>query len=68
LEYVPQSAKMVDNLMGWQGSSDMLQEVKLKFETKEAAINYANNNKIEFEIIEPKQRRTIIKQYADNFQ
>lgn len=68
LEYMPESRKMVDNLMGWQGSNDMLQEVKLKFDTKEDAISYANNNKIDYEVIEPKQRKVIIKQYADNFQ
>ena len=55
LEYKPESKTIVDNLMGWQGSRDMKQEIKLKFETKEAAINYANNNKIDFEVIEPKQ-------------
>ena len=31
------------------------------------AINYANRNKIEFRLIEPKRRRIVIKSYADNF-
>lgn len=68
LEYLPQERKLVDNLMGWQGSGDMLQEVKLKFESKEEAINFANNNQIEFEVVEPKTKKLIIQQYADNFQ
>lgn len=67
LEYKPESKTIVDNLMGWQGSRDMKQEIKLKFETKEAAINYANNNKIDFEVIEPKQPALQIKSYAENF-
>ena len=34
---------------------------------KELAIAYANKNKIEFEIIVPKERKIIKKSYADNF-
>ena len=54
-------------LMGWESSSDTLTEVKLKFSTKELAINYAKKKKIDFEIIERKKRKTVIKSYADNF-
>jgi hypothetical protein len=68
LEYKPESKKIVDNLIGWQGSSDMKQEIKLRFETKETAIAYAEKNKIPYEIHQPKERKIIIKQYADNFQ
>jgi hypothetical protein len=67
LEYKPESKNIVDNLMGWQGSRDMKQEIKLKFETKEAAINYASNNKIDFEVVEPKEPVLKIKSYAENF-
>ena len=54
-------------LMGWESSSDTNTELKLEFTTKELAINYAKKNKIDFEIIEPKQRKVIKKSYADNF-
>ena len=54
-------------LMGWESSSDTLTELKLQFSSKELAINYAKKNKIEFELIEPKKRKTIKKSYADNF-
>ena len=54
-------------LMGWESSSDTYTELKLEFTTKELAINYAKKNKIDFEIIEPKQRKVIKKSYADNF-
>ena len=54
-------------LMGWESSSDTLTELKLEFSTKELAINYAKNNKIEYEIIEPRKRKTVKKSYADNF-
>ncbi len=54
-------------LMGWESSSDTYTELKLEFTTKELAINYAKKNKIDFEIIEPKQRKVVKKSYADNF-
>ena len=54
-------------LMGWESSSDTYTELKLEFTTKELAINYAKKNKIDFELIEPKQRNVVKKSYADNF-
>ena len=54
-------------LMGWESSSDTLSEIKLEFSTKDLAINYAKKKKIDFEIIEPKKRKTVKKSYADNF-
>ena len=57
----------VNPLMGWESSSDTLTEVKLEFSSKELAINYAKKKKIEFELIEPRNRKTVKKYYADNF-
>ena len=54
-------------LMGWESSNDTLSELKLEFNTKESAIDYAKKNKIEYEIIEPKKRNVVKKSYADNF-
>tara|TARA_B100000941_G_scaffold240653_1_gene184059 strand:+ start:335 stop:616 length:282 start_codon:yes stop_codon:yes gene_type:complete len=57
----------VNPLMGWESSSDTLNELRLEFSTKELAINYAKKMKIDYEIIEPKKRKTVKKSYADNF-
>ena len=54
-------------LMGWESSNDTLSELKLEFSSKELAINYAKKMKIDYELIEPKKRKTIKKSYADNF-
>tara|TARA_B110001452_G_C15171995_1_gene407339 strand:- start:832 stop:1116 length:285 start_codon:yes stop_codon:yes gene_type:complete len=54
-------------LMGWESSSDTYTELKLKFSSKELAIIYAKKNKIDYDLIEPKKRKTIKKSYADNF-
>ena len=54
-------------LMGWESSIDTLSEIKLEFSSKELAISYAKKKKIDFELIEPKKRKTVKKSYADNF-
>ena len=57
----------INPLMGWETSSDTLEEIILKFSTKEKAIEYAKKNNISFKIIEPKKKEFVIKSYADNF-
>ena len=57
----------IEPLMGWDSSTDTFSELRLEFSSKELAIDYANKNKIEFEIIDPKKRKIIKKSYADNF-
>ena len=54
-------------LMGWESSSDTLSELKLEFSSKELALNYAKKKKIDFELIEPRKRKTVKKSYAENF-
>ena len=54
-------------LMGWESSDDTYSELRLEFNSKESAIEYAKKNKINFQLIEPKKRKVIKKSYADNF-
>jgi hypothetical protein len=56
-----------NSLMGWESSSDTLKEVKLKFTSKDKAIDYATANNINFSVIEPKQKTFVIKSYEENF-
>ena len=53
--------------MGWESNDDTMGEITLEFSTKNQAIDYAKNNKIMYEVIEPKKSNYIIKSYADNF-
>ena len=57
----------INPLMGWETSTDTYSEIKLEFKSRDLAIEYAKKNKIDFEIIEPKNRKIIKKSYADNF-
>ena len=54
-------------LMGWESSNDTMSEVKLFFENKNQAINFAKKNNIDYYIIEPQGKKVIKKSYADNF-
>ena len=57
----------INPLMGWESSKDTMSEVKLEFPDKKSAIRYANKNKIEYYVVEPKKRKILIKSYANNF-
>ena len=57
----------INPLMGWESSTDTYSELNLEFKTKELAIEYAKKNKIDYELIEPKNIKINKKSYADNF-
>ena len=67
LEYEPEQAKRLDPLMGWTGSGDMRGQVRLRFDTKESAIAYAESHGIAYTVDDPKPRRQKLKAYSDNF-
>ena len=66
LEYITERPG-INPLMGWQSSTDTLNELVLQFSSKDMAVKYAKKNNIDFEIIEPKSRKIVKKSYADNF-
>ena len=66
LEYIDESTS-INPLMGWESSSNTLSELKLFFDSKDQAIDYANKYKIEFVVIENNQRSFVKKSYTDNF-
>ena len=57
----------INPLMGWETSTDTLEEVILKFPSKEKAIEYAKKNNISYKVIDPNKKKFVIKSYADNF-
>lgn len=69
LEYVSDSAREVDPLMGWTSSSDTQAQVRLRFDTKEAALDYAKAQGIDAVVQEPHKRKQNIRPggYGDNF-
>jgi NADH dehydrogenase len=69
LEYVPAEPRRIDPLMGWTGSGDMAGQVQLRFETREAAIDYARRNGLAYTVEESGKRRANIRPhgYGGNF-
>ena len=69
LDYAPQSARGVDPLMGWTSSGDMDSQVRLRFDSKEAALDYARAHGIDAVVTEPKPRKPNIRKggYGENF-
>lgn len=69
LEFAPAEAREVDPLMGWTSSSDTQAQVKLRFDSKEAAVEYAREHGIEAVVQEPKKRKPNIRAggYGENF-
>ena len=66
LEFITKDTS-INPLMGWESSTDTLEEVVLSFSSKEKAIEYAESNDISYKVIEPKKKEFVIKSYADNF-
>lgn len=69
LEFAPATAREVDPLMGWTSSDDMDSQVHLRFDSRDAAKDYARERGIEFDVIEAHARRPNIRPggYAENF-
>jgi len=69
LEFAPESPRDVDPLMGWTSSSDMNSQVHMRFDSKDAALRYAEEHGIDAIVQEPKPRRANIRPrgYGENF-
>jgi ETC complex I subunit conserved region len=69
LDYAADSARAVDPLMGWTSSSDTQAQVRMRFETKQAALEYAAARGIDAAVTEPQERKPNLRAggYGENF-
>ena len=69
LEFAHSEARRIDPLMGWTSSDDTQTQVRLQFDTKDAAVDYAERHGIQATIVEPQKRATNIRPggYGENF-
>jgi NADH dehydrogenase ubiquinone Fe-S protein 4 len=67
LEFEPETPRMTEPLMGWTATVETQQQVRLAFDSKEAAIAYAERNGIAYEVVPEPPTRMQKKAYADNF-
>ena len=54
-------------LMGWSSSGDTVQALRIKFSSKQAAINFAERQGYDYWVEDPKPEKFKVKSYASNF-
>jgi len=59
--------KFIDPIMGWTGSSDTIQQLRMYFPTLESAIQYARTRGAVVEVESQRSKAAKPKLYADNF-
>lgn len=57
----------IDNLTGWLSADDTKYQIRINFPDLESAENFAKEKKIQYEIIEPRKKKSLNITYADNF-
>lgn len=69
LDFVQDSAREIDPLMGWTSSPDTQSQVRLRFDTREEAEDYARENGIDYVVLQSHSRKANIRQrgYGENF-
>ncbi len=67
LEFVGKTTGKIDPLTGTKRSTDMREQLDLKFETLEQAVAYAKANDIPHQVIQNQKVKRIPRSYADNF-
>ena len=67
LEYTKSDVQYIEPVMNWTGTEGVRSQVKLYFDTQQEAIDFANDNGFDYELIEPKPKKTKPKSYMSNF-
>jgi ETC complex I subunit conserved region len=67
LDFEPETPREIEPLMGWTASSDMKQELRLRFDSKEEAVAYCERHGIPYQVSEPNAPARKKIAYADNF-
>lgn len=69
LDFARASAPGIDPLMGWTSSPDTQSQVRLRFETREEAEDYAREHGIDYIVTQPHARKPNIRArgYGENF-
>ncbi|MDQ0345846.1 MULTISPECIES: ETC complex I subunit [Ancylobacter] len=67
LDYEPEQPRLVEPLMGYTSSGDMKSQLRLRFDTKEEAVAYAERHGIAYQLQEPQEAARRRMAYSDNF-
>ena len=67
VEFEQQNPPKNDSLMGWIGQGDTNKQVKMRFSTREAAIDFCKKRGFDYQVTDPKKRKVRPKSYSENF-
>jgi hypothetical protein len=67
LEYEQATKRQPDPLMGWSSAQDTLNQIRLRFDSLDEAVAFAQKHGIDYQVLDPQERRPRPKSYADNF-
>ena len=67
LEFRSGDDRFSDPLMGWTSINDTTGQVRMHFETREQAIDFAKREKLTFTVDEPREPKRLVKSYSENF-
>ena len=67
LEYELETPRIPESLIGWVSAKDTLNQIRIPFESKSAAIAFAETQNWPYTVQFPKQRHVQPKNYMDNF-
>ena len=67
IEYETVSKRQPESLMGWTSSEDTLNQVQLKFDTREEAIAFAQRKGWQYAVACDHERKVRPRNYSDNF-
>jgi hypothetical protein len=67
LEFVSDSKRSSDPVMGWTSIDDTTGQVRLHFDSREQAIAYAKREGLTFIVEEPREVKRLVKSYSENF-
>ncbi|MEL6664369.1 MAG: ETC complex I subunit [Pseudomonadota bacterium] len=67
LEFIKEGRRSTDPLMGWTSIDDTAGQVRVEFDTREAAIAFAKREGLTFRVEEPREAKRLVKSYAENF-
>ncbi len=67
VEFDPAERREAEALVGWVGSGDTVQQVQLRFPTREAAVAWCERHGIPYTVDEPNERAFVQRSYDENF-
>ncbi len=67
VEFEPETPATVEPLMGWIARADTNGQVRMRFDSLDEAIAFAQRHGLDYEVEQPHERIPRPKSYADNF-